>query len=86
MVVRAVVRGPTGSPYQGGRFRVRVAVPPGYPTSPPSITLTTPTWHPNLTPRHPVTLPLQPGNTLHASLLQVTSYSLVGRDMRSQSN
>jgi peroxin-4 len=44
----AVLSGPEGTPYCGGRFRVRLSVPASYPLAPPTATFVTPIFHPNV--------------------------------------
>lgn len=42
------VRGPSGTPYEDGRFKVWVQVPENYPYEPPQIWFTTKVCHPNV--------------------------------------
>lgn len=44
----ALLAGPRDSPYEGGVFRLQVAVPPQYPLEPPSIRFETRIFHPNV--------------------------------------
>lgn len=44
----ALLAGPRDSPYEGGVFRLQVAVPPQYPLEPPSIRFKTCVFHPNV--------------------------------------
>lgn len=41
-----IVEGPTGSPYEGGRFELRVQFPQGYPHTPIMMQMITPIYHP----------------------------------------
>lgn len=43
-----VLIGPTGSPYEGGLFRLEIQFPVEYPFKPPSIRFKTPVYHPNI--------------------------------------
>jgi len=43
-----VLVGPTGSPYEGGMFRLDIQFPPEYPFKPPMIRFKTPVYHPNI--------------------------------------
>lgn len=43
-----VIMGPPGTLYEGGFFRATLSFPPTYPQAPPSLTFTTPIWHPNV--------------------------------------
>lgn len=44
----ALLAGPRDTPYEGGVFRLQVAVPPQYPLEPPSIRFETRIFHPNV--------------------------------------
>ncbi|KAJ5426205.1 ubiquitin conjugating enzyme [Penicillium sp. CMV-2018d] len=44
----AILKGPAGSPYEGGRWRLSIAIPPEYPLTPPTIHFTTKISHPNI--------------------------------------
>ena len=42
------LRGPVGSPFEGGVFHIEITFPQNYPVSPPAIKLFTPVTHPNV--------------------------------------
>ena len=42
------LRGPVGSPFEGGVFHIEITFPQNYPVSPPDIKLFTPVTHPNV--------------------------------------
>ncbi|KAJ1552400.1 hypothetical protein HK096_000332, partial [Nowakowskiella sp. JEL0078] len=44
----AVIVGPKGSPYEGGKFNVSIVVPDSYPQHPPNMKFTTKICHPNV--------------------------------------
>ncbi|EME86044.1 uncharacterized protein MYCFIDRAFT_210393 [Pseudocercospora fijiensis CIRAD86] len=44
----AVLRGPEGTAYEGGRWHLSIAVPQQYPNTPPAIRFQTPICHPNV--------------------------------------
>jgi peroxin-4 len=44
----AKLQGPAGSPYEGGRFELKIVCLPTYPLAPPKVTFTTPVFHPNV--------------------------------------
>jgi ubiquitin-protein ligase len=46
--LRVTLNAPAGTPYENGIFFLKLTVPPGYPTSPPSIKFETKIWHPNI--------------------------------------
>ncbi|CAI6246291.1 unnamed protein product [Periconia digitata] len=43
-----LLAGPIGTPYANGVWRLHLAIPPTYPTAPPTATFRTPLWHPNI--------------------------------------
>jgi ubiquitin-conjugating enzyme E2 S len=43
-----LLAGPVGTPYVNGVWRLRLDIPPTYPTAPPTATFRTPLWHPNI--------------------------------------
>lgn len=44
----ANIKGPEGTPYEGGVFHLVINIPESYPHNPPSITLKTCIPHPNV--------------------------------------
>lgn len=42
------VMGKASTPYEGGKFGVKMLVPMNYPNVPPSVSFTTKVWHPNV--------------------------------------
>ncbi|KAF8820359.1 ubiquitin-conjugating enzyme subfamily protein [Cardiosporidium cionae] len=45
---KGYIKGPDGTPYEGGRFVLDVAIPQRYPYTPPKIKFLTKIWHPNI--------------------------------------
>ena len=45
------VEGPPGSPYEGGVFFIRMAIPPDFPFAAPTCKFITKIYHPNVDPR-----------------------------------
>lgn len=43
-----LIRGPTGTPYEGGVFQLAIRVGTDYPLAPPSISFVTKVFHPNV--------------------------------------
>ncbi|XP_076066057.1 modifier of rpr and grim, ubiquitously expressed [Oratosquilla oratoria] len=48
---QASIRGPAGSPYEGGTFYLYIQIPPSYPLCPPVVRFITKIFHPNVS-RH----------------------------------
>lgn len=44
----AVLRGNTGTPYEGGHWKIDIKIPNNYPHAPPTMTFVTPICHPNV--------------------------------------
>ena len=44
----AGIRGPPGSPYEGGTFELSLKCPQQYPLAPPKVVFVTPVFHPNV--------------------------------------
>ncbi|XP_055343627.1 ubiquitin-conjugating enzyme E2 K-like [Paramacrobiotus metropolitanus] len=42
------IKGPQGTPYEGGTFQIDVKIPPEYPFRPPEMRFITKVWHPNV--------------------------------------
>lgn len=45
------LKGPKGTPYEGGLFKLEIKYPPEYPRHPPFVRMHTPIWHPNFWPK-----------------------------------
>ena len=43
-----IVKGPTGTPYEGGNFKLKFSFPDNYPFKPPEVKFITPIYHPNV--------------------------------------
>jgi ubiquitin-conjugating enzyme (huntingtin interacting protein 2) len=46
--LRGYIKGPSGSPYDGGTFTLDIKVPDCYPFKPPVVKFVTRVWHPNV--------------------------------------
>jgi len=46
--LEGTISGPEGTPYEGGTYRVAIAIPRGYPFEPPKMKFLTKIWHPNI--------------------------------------
>ncbi|MHA1756533.1 MAG: ubiquitin-conjugating enzyme E2 [Promethearchaeota archaeon] len=44
------IRGPKGTAYEGGLFKIEMKFPAQYPKYPPFVRIHTPIWHPNFWP------------------------------------
>jgi ubiquitin-conjugating enzyme E2 D/E len=74
----ASVRGPTGTPYEGGCFHLAVRFPQEYPFRPPHLRFITPIYHPNVDENGEMSLDLtfhswSPAITLHQVLLHLVA-------------
>jgi len=49
--IALTLKGPKGTPYEGGLFKLEVKFPPDYPQKPPFVRLHTGIWHPNFWPK-----------------------------------
>eukprot|EP00048_Salpingoeca_helianthica_P018045 m.240399 g.240399 ORF g.240399 m.240399 type:complete len:213 (+) comp23364_c0_seq1:12-650(+) len=46
--LQASILGAAGTPYEGGEFRLELAIPAKYPFEPPKVRFLTPIYHPNV--------------------------------------
>jgi ubiquitin-conjugating enzyme (huntingtin interacting protein 2) len=46
--ILAIIRGPAGTPYEGGVFEIDIRIPKSYPFTPPNCKFSTKIWHPNI--------------------------------------
>ncbi|GBP85617.1 Ubiquitin-conjugating enzyme E2 T [Eumeta japonica] len=44
----ALLKGPKGSPYESGNFKILITIPEQYPFEPPLLKFQTPIYHPNI--------------------------------------
>ncbi|CEM02402.1 unnamed protein product [Vitrella brassicaformis CCMP3155] len=42
------IKGPEGSPYEGGKYVIDIQIPTDYPYNPPKMKFDTKIWHPNI--------------------------------------
>lgn len=46
--MKGTIKGPVGTPFEGGVFHVDIVIPDAYPFEPPKMRFTTKLWHPNV--------------------------------------
>jgi ubiquitin-protein ligase len=46
--LKGTIKGPEGTPYEGGLFQVNIEIPKQYPFEPPKMKFDTKIWHPNV--------------------------------------
>lgn len=74
----ATLVGPTGTPYEGGIFRLEIHFPLSYPFAPPNIVFKTRVYHPNISPAGVICMDIlkqnwSPALTLEKVLLSISS-------------
>jgi ubiquitin-protein ligase len=80
------LRGPVGTPFEGGVFHIEITFPQTYPVAPPTIRLLTPIEHPNVIGNYNICLDIldasqkqiyqgwTSGYTVEAILIQLQSF------------
>ena len=74
----ATIMGPTGTPYEGGIFKLRLMFTNEYPFKPPKINFTTKIYHPNINSQGVICLDIlknnwSPALTISKILLSICS-------------
>lgn len=46
--LKGTIKGPEGTPYEGGVFQITIVIPKQYPFEPPKMKFHTKIWHPNI--------------------------------------
>lgn len=69
----ATIPGPSGSPYETGRFVVDMIFPPKYPFEPPKVTFRTPVFHPNVSTNGAICMDILKPNGAWSPLMTVDS-------------
>lgn len=74
----ATLKGPIGTPYESGVFKLHIQVPNDYPFKPPQINFRTRIFHPNVSERGEICLDVlksqwSPAFTLYKIMLAISS-------------
>jgi ubiquitin-conjugating enzyme E2 D/E len=74
----ATIIGPSGSPYEGGKFKLNIEIPNDYPFKPPKISFITKIHHPNISSDGSICLDILKGQwsptlNIYKTLLSISS-------------
>ena len=69
----SIIEGPTGSPYESGRFVLDLVFPSKYPFEPPKVTFRTPVFHPNVSTSGAICMDILKPNGAWSPLMTVES-------------
>ena len=75
---QAIIDGPKDTPYEDGRFHLKITYPTEYPFKPPKVKFITPVFHPNISSRGTVCIDIlakawSPAMTTSKILLSIIS-------------
>mmetsp|Transcript_38959 Transcript_38959/g.63701 ORF Transcript_38959/g.63701 Transcript_38959/m.63701 type:complete len:171 (+) Transcript_38959:230-742(+) len=73
----AFIEGPKDSPYEGGTFHLFMNFPTNYPIKPPSVTVKTKVYHPNIADNGSICLDILKGNWSPVLTVQKVLLSIV---------
>ena len=66
-----MIKGPQGSPYDGGIFKLKIEIPEEYPSKAPKVNFLTKVFHPNISGNGEICLDLLQEPSLWSDLLTI---------------
>ena len=74
-VLKGTIKGPQGTPYEGGVFQIDINIPKQYPFEPPKMKFHTKIWHPNISSQTGAICLVSLNSIIMLDLVHVVPYS-----------